>query len=713
MDETEIDLHKILGLLRRRIRLILATMAVVVGVAVVALFALTPQYTSTALILVDTSVKDLLDPSSVGTSTATDSARVDSEVEILKSNNVLMSVIASENLVTDEEFGVALDLQDRLLAFFRISDATLPTGEQALQSVLGRLKPATSIQRNGLTYLISVSFTSGSPAKAAHLANAIATKYIESQVLAKVNSIELARNTLQARASTAGQLIVQSEKSFDKFISDNIDVITLETGRADIAEMRNELLRLEAERARSAGTASAAAKQLQLRDWVSLSQSLGDQAIEALNRQRGEIANRLTTASESSLAINLRAELATIESELSEAAQKGVSKLNALVRTAQNNTNAIKQQLRTSVLNSDLPPDVLTRIFALQQNAEIARTEYQHLLARVSNLEARAQTQLADSRIVSKALSAGEPSFPNTQLILALALIASTGLGVGLAFLYENFIGGFSNTEQVQSVLRIPGGLSVPHVVPNPKSRKESKAVGTADLMVVSPMSAYAESIRRIRLASERMVEDRAGAADQKSGAVILVTSAVPGEGKSTISLSLARAFAQSGKTSLLIDCDLRKPSLHKYLDAESEVGLADYLSHPDEPGLINKIIVSDKETPLAAIVGSGRADVPTDQLSGGASLSRLIDIARSRSEFVILDSPPLLPVIDGLYLAEHADAIALVVRWASTSQKEARDALSAVMDVKKSTAGVFSVLNQQEGGMRGYQYRYSGHYDR
>lgn len=156
MDESEIDLRGIFGLLRRQFRLITVTFIAVVAIAAIVVFSLTPIYSSSALILVDPSRKNLLDPEAQMAGTSADSARIDSEVEILRSDNVLLKVIQAENLAADPELGVSLPLRTRILTFLHLAEPTLPTGEEALNQALSNLRDSVSVQRRGLTYLISI-----------------------------------------------------------------------------------------------------------------------------------------------------------------------------------------------------------------------------------------------------------------------------------------------------------------------------------------------------------------------------------------------------------------------------------------------------------------------------------------------------------------------------------------------------------------------------
>ena len=170
MHEEGFDIRGILGLLRRQFRLILITFVLIVAVAGGAMLVIRPVYTASTLILVDPSRKDLLDPDAQIQNPSADGARVESEVELVRSETTLIRAIEELNLIEDPEFGVRLGFRDTLLAFLRIAEPTLPTGEAALQDVISRLRDALTVQRRGLTYLISVQVRSFDPRRAAVIA---------------------------------------------------------------------------------------------------------------------------------------------------------------------------------------------------------------------------------------------------------------------------------------------------------------------------------------------------------------------------------------------------------------------------------------------------------------------------------------------------------------------------------------------------------------
>jgi polysaccharide biosynthesis transport protein len=712
--DSEIDIRNLIGMLRRQIWLIISVVVAITVLSSVIVYSLTPRYTANALVMVDTSAKNLLDPETGMRNSGTDNARVDSEVEIFDSDGILLDVINSNNLIQDDEFGIKLSLQDKILNALHLKASEPPTGEKALGSVLSSFRQAVTVKRSGLTYLISVSVESKDPVKAANLANAVTDAYIRQQVASKISSTIAARDIIQSRVKAASDAIVDNEKKFDAFISDNMDRIEKSSGASGVSSLRDELQQINQARLENQQKLATADTSLQSGDIATLVATLESDSLKELQRQRDALSAQIANAPAGEVsAIDLRAQLAKLDEGLKEQARTEVNSLQTSVSTLDEKETSLRQEMRSKVMSSNLPPEVLTQIYSLQQSAEISRTQYQSLLARLQDVQAQADLQVADSRVVSKALTPPVPSYPKKNLLLSLAAIAALGLGIGLAIIREYFVGGFTNEDQIESVLRIP----LATVMPRQSSGSDDSAKGDShsisDLIITSPLSMFSESVRRIRVTVDQAFYKKNNGAAKKAndGIVVMISSSVPNEGKSTLSMSLARTYAMAGKRTLLIDCDLRKPSIHKQLGLEPNFGFLDYLRGADSDNPLQNIKIADPLTSLTVLLGGRRSDFATDDLVMGERISRLLMSAKKHFDYIVLDSPPIEPVVDGLYLAKHADVIAFVIKWASTSQSTARKSVNALVENAALDTPIIGILNQQDRAKLSGNYSYSSYY--
>ncbi|NBO21495.1 MAG: polysaccharide biosynthesis tyrosine autokinase, partial [Rhodobacteraceae bacterium] len=349
-----------------------------------------------------------------------------------------------------------------------------------------------------------------------------------------------------------------------------------------------------------------------------------------------------------------------------------------------------------------------------QQTATNARNQYQTLLARAQDLGTLANLQIADARVVSEALPQTTPVAPNVRLILVLAMIGGTGLGVMLAFMNEYYIGGVVSASQLENILQSRVPITVPQLAPS------DAGPSVADLIITAPMSAYAEAFRKLRATIDVMwdrakTDTAAAEADARpqgrpASRVILVCSALQAEGKTTSAISLARTYAVSGIRTLLIDGDLRKPAIAARMGLDSNIGLLDYLLASGHENLSEVVAVNDPISSLVVLVAGERSSAPTDQLINSASFRSLLKVARENFDVIILDSPPLLPVVDARYLARYADAVLQVVRYGTTTQGEVREALAQLQEIMPERTAYFGILSHEERGNRtgGYYGRYS-----
>jgi succinoglycan biosynthesis transport protein ExoP len=723
LDTTEIDMKAVLAILQRQRRLLIATLAVVTGLTLAYLFTATPIYTSTILMQVDGRNSNLLDPTSAAQEqSAVLNSRVDSEVEILRSEATALAVVQEANLVSDPEFGPSLGWSERiglvigleldgnaLRRLIGLAPAGPPTAETLVKDTLGKLQDSVDIRRRGLTYLIAISVSSENPDRAAEIANIYARVYIDRQVATKTQATVAARDVLRRQIDIAQQELAASETAINTFIEDNLARLESETGDPAIATLRTRLADAKSAQAEARSRITSAQSAQALGDWDGVAGTLGNAALAELARQRQDLAARLGTLDAGSDEVfDLQAELAKLETDLAAQSTASIRLLQQDATALGTQEEEARDQLRALLLEADLSAETLADLFNLQQRSTVARDQYQTLLSREQDLGTLANLQIADARIVSEALPPNNPSFPNKSLILALAAIGGLGLGTVLAFLKEYYVGGIVSASQLGNVLQ----ASVPVTVGLLNQMKTDE--DPADIVVTAPMSLYAETFRKLRAALDVSLSTHPKTVEgEKRGHIILVCSALQAEGKSTTAISLARTYAAAGVETILIDADLRKPTIGKRLGMEDNPGLIGFINPPSPTKDPELDPARDPLSKVVVLPAGPRSAIPTDQLLNGRSFASVIELATQTFDIIILDSPPLLPVVDTRYLARHADAVVHVVRYATTTQGEVREAAQQLREHLRPSVAYVGLLNLEETTASSYsdygRYGYHG----
>ena len=681
MNDASIDLRAIVGLIGRQFRLIIAIVLLITTAAAAAFFSLPPGYTATTLVLIDPSRKNLLEPEAP-TSPLGDSARIDSEVEILRSDHILLELIQHDPSVLDPAEPSPLLKLATALGF-----VTPDNDADDLTQQLASLRSAFSIQRRGNTYLIAITARSPQPAMAAKLANGLADTYVADQLTAKIAATLRARDILEARVAEARAEIASFETRLDQFIEEHFDAIAAMPGSGDLARLRTQIAQLLEVRTSTATTLEVAALALQQDDWRATVAALRSDPLATLYQQRTAASPPIEAADPPT---TLQTEFSRLDAEMRATAARELAALRQTVELSDSRAAALRQDLRRQLLDFSLPPIVVTGLYELQQDAELARQQHLALLQRVATVETQASLQLADSRIVSPALEPRLPAPPSRMLLLALAFGTALIGAAAVAFVYENYVGGFTSVAQLESVLKLKVATAIPQHKPL------AGASSPADLVVLTPHSDYADAIRRLRAYIFQLT--RPLTLDTASATTILITSSEPQEGNSTTALALARAYALSASSVVVIDCHLREPTLHQLSGATARANLQTYLSSESDTDLLS-ITASDSHTPAALILAEDRTIDASDQLLIGQRFDSLLRAAKSTYDVVILDAPSLATTADSLYLAPHVDTVVFVVRSATTAQQNARRALSELIEVKRPETRILAVLNQQTGG--------------
>ncbi|MGH7194187.1 MAG: CpsD/CapB family tyrosine-protein kinase, partial [Candidatus Saccharimonadales bacterium] len=279
---------------------------------------------------------------------------------------------------------------------------------------------------------------------------------------------------------------------------------------------------------------------------------------------------------------------------------------------------------------------------------------------------------------------------------IGIAIPAGIILGLMLAFGLERLDWGFRTTAQIESVLGLPVLSTVPEIEGLSKDRNEA-----ADYVIDKPMSSFTEAIRGLQLGLTLAHVDR-------QPKVVVITSSVPGEGKTTIAMSMARIAARSGLKTIVVDGDLRRPKVAKSFGATTfENGLVEaLLGHVP----LDQCLTKDAKSEVVVLPCLKTPPNPADML-GSHAMQQLVTNLSKAFDLILIDSAPLLPVNDTKILSRMADAVLFVVRWERTPREAVVNALRSLADVHAPVSGI-ALARADSERFRYYSYGYHNYYN-
>jgi capsular exopolysaccharide synthesis family protein len=340
--------------------------------------------------------------------------------------------------------------------------------------------------------------------------------------------------------------------------------------------------------------------------------------------------------------------------------------------------------------------ETTVRLRTLEREAQASRALYEAVLVRFKETSEQQGLQQADARIISRADAPVRPSFPNESIFLLLALTGALGLALLFAFAAEKIDNGFRSSDQVEALLGLPTIAMLPAL-----RSLGIKGSQPEQYVTDKPSSSMAEAVRMLRTSLLLSSVDQ-------PPRVLLLTSALPGEGKTTVALMLARLASFSGEKVILIDADLRRPRIHSALQVENTAGLVELLSGQAP---IEKVLrTSDVAGRSVHFISAGQATPHATELVRSQQMRRFIRSLAGMYSLVIIDGPPVLPVADAKVLATQVDRVLHVVRWSETPRQVVAQSVRQLKDVGANLAGI--VLNGVDVRRHAeYSYSDSGYY--
>jgi len=543
-----------------------------------------------------------------------------------------------------------------------------------------------TVEAGGTSLVIDLSYMSEDPEMAALAVNTVADIYILGQLNAKYEATERANRWLADRVGELRLRVEGSSRNLESFRRRaglvNIGDTTLYAQQ--LAELNSQLIASRTVLAEAEARYNQVQRLLETPGGLdSAAAVLESPLIQRLREQESELTRNIAELETQYRDAHPKMMLA--RSELEDLQKKINQEVN---KVAINLGNELEiTEIRQEKLEAEI--DRLQGRVSEQNQAEVKLNElssvaqadrelYETVLARFKQVDTQQQQLIEpDARVISYASTPTAPSRPRKSLIIGAGFILSGLIGFLLAFVREQLESGFRSVDQVEEATGVPAISMLPRVA---GANKPGKA--PYDLVIDRPTSSYSEAVRTLRTALLLSDVDR-------PPRTISITSSVPGEGKTTASLSLARAAAKSGQKVLIIDCDLRKPSLQEALQVPNSQGIVDYLSHEKE---LEDVIEIDFKSEAHYILAGPSVTNATDVLASNL-MSELLEALADTYDLVVLDTPPVLAVSDTLVLGRQVDKTVFIIEWNRTRRAAAAEALKQIVASGADVAGV--VLTQ------------------
>jgi len=719
-DPDSIDIRDIFQTFWRRIGLFLSAVILVTSLVTLITLQVKPTYSAAASVLLDLKEKDATDLNAVLSGAPPDSAQVDTEVEIIKSLTLSQKVVAKLNLVDDPEFNVRLREVSGIAKFKAWVKSLLPQplddeAEQDIPVSLETERVARAVlsnlfvYRQGNTYVINVGFESHSPDKAALVANTFGDLYLLEQLDAKFDATSrangwlndrlevlraetrTAENAVEVYRGQSGLLSAQGSSLTEQQISDLNAQLIIQT-----ADYNESVARLESVKGKVARGDAA----------DTIGEVLASAVIQALRRQQSEVAGRRAELSSRygprhPDVMKVERESADVQAQIDQEIRRIVSNLESEVGIARQKVRSIETGLNR--LRGELSSNnrSLIRLRELERDAEANRSLYENFLERFKENDDQETITDADARILSKAVIPREQSAPNTLLNMLLGLVLGIVSGLGLVILAEMLDNGLSTGADVERDIGIPFIASIPKLGDtwvDALRRLAGKHKVPGDFIAENPLSMFAESFRTLR---STLLLSGVG----KGPKVVAITSALPGEGKTTVVQSLGRLSAMSGSKVVIVDCDLRQRQLSKLSDKQPKAGLIKFLKGEAK---IKDLTIRDSKTDCDYILTSENEYTNKD-LFGTPEFANLLKSLGRKYDLVILDTAPVLLVAETRGIANLSDAVVMTTKWRKTKTDAVKTATDILTNVNANVIGlVLSQVNmrtRKKYGLGDYSY--------
>jgi capsular exopolysaccharide synthesis family protein len=707
---------------KRRFWLIAAT--VIIGTLVAGMYGLRQPvyYTATAQVVIEPTDTRMIGIDADANTLSTDWTMMETQIQIARSPDFAQTVMdrlglekkMAARLAAAESHGAALTpaLQPFARLFNKIpTDILVATGlanemerlqagedtDRARRAALGYLAGGLNVRQSGNSRVMSLSFTSGSAAEAARVANAFADAFVAYQLDRKIGGTTRASSFLENRLGELEIELRAKEKEIRDYREANrlVETDGQSLPAQELSELTTELIQVRARREDLEGRIDYIRGLRGNGDALeTVGEILNSPLVAVLLQEHIQLKRReqelMTSFGERHpLVLSLKADLQSIVDQIGIEADRYIASLQNDVSLQDARIRAIREQMDRAAQDNLEVSQATVGLRELEREADNLRNLYNSFLVRFTETREQRQVIEPDARIIARAETPSAPSSRGFDFFLALGLVVSGALGVGLAWLRESLDRGLRTTNQVEQQLGLACLGQVPHLksVIGKKTRPHI-------YLLDKPRSAYAEAIHTIGTFLEMTDVDDPPRAIQ-------ITSALPGEGKTTFAISLAASLADLGRSTVVVDLDFHHPNIAKELGLDVDACLVDHLTGNAELDRITRVTEFGLD-----VIPVRRAVAKPAALIGSQRMRQLMAQLKDRYDYVVVDSPPLLLVNDPKKTSALVDATLLLVRWQETTGDKAMNALRELDSVSAVVAG--AVLTQVDM-RRQEQYGYAG----
>ncbi|MCF8037810.1 MAG: polysaccharide biosynthesis tyrosine autokinase [Desulfohalobiaceae bacterium] len=727
--EQEVHLLDYVRVLRKRKWIIVTCFVLVVMVTAYATLTQTPIYRATTKIVIEKKNPNVVSVEEVFAMDATSTDYYQTQYEILKSRTIARGVVERLDLENSQAFnpppkddpvsrgkryvaGLLTDLKEQVVSFvfpssgeaggvrYPVSDVQDGIEERE-SALINRFLGSLSIEPVRETRMVQIHFDSPSPVLAARVADSVARVYMDQNLETKMKTIKHAVQWLKERLEEERLKVEAAQKDFLKYrelqgIITDISPET-ETVRAQkLAGLKDKIVEAETDRIEAESKYTQARKALENGIGVGSIPSIAtNQVISSIKDSEMELSSRLSELSEKYGAkhpriIALKGQLAELKRRKQNEVKKLVQSLKHQYETALSRERSLKSTLGEEERKAIEMNRKGVQYGVLKRKAETAKEMYDLLVKRFKEASLTEDIKTVNVRVVDPAETPRSPIKPEKKRNMLLAMVLGLFLGGGLAFFSEYLDDTLKTPEEVKSLI----GLPFLGMIPKIKKSQESIELTVKN----DPKSMASEAFRSLR------TNVLFSSADQ-TPRVLLISSSLPEEGKTSTAVNLATAMAQAGSKTVLLGCDMRKPTVHKVFGFSREEGLSNCLTGSLEVGQACLPTGVDN----LDLIPSGPIPPNPSELLGSQGMSGLLETLKENYERIVIDSPPLTAVTDASLLAQKADGVILVVRAFVTSKQAVKAGLEQLRNVGAKILGVaFNSIDMDKEGAYYSSYYYA-----